>query len=171
MQTKLAGNHNVLNIIGCISVVRYFDIDFCDILLSVKRISPVPHRLEIKGTKEFTILDDAFNSNPGGAAAALSVLSGFEGYKILITPGMVELGKLEYECNMKFGIQAANVCDIVLLVGRKVSKAIEDGLISANFKNYRVFDSFTSAFDYAKTADSYGKDKVVLIENDLPDNY
>ena len=171
MRTRLAGKHNIINILGCIAMARVLGLDYTDIMLGVRSINAVPHRLEIKGSESFLILDDAFNSNPAGSTAALEVLQSMEGYKILITPGMVELGALQEESNKNFGILASKVCDCVLLVGRNVAKDIEQGLLEQNYKNYKYFDSFNAAYDYAKTLDSQQQNKVVLIENDLPDNY
>ncbi len=171
MQTKLVGRHNVLNIVGCIAMARVLGLDYTDIMLGVRRINAVPHRLEIKGNNNFIILDDAFNSNPAGSSAALDVLESLDGYKILITPGMVELGEKEYECNKQFGIHASKVCDMVLLVGEIITKPIEEGLKEQGYKNYKVFGSFSQAYLFAQNYNADCQKKVVLIENDLPDNY
>ena len=59
----------------------------------IGKLEPVEHRLQlIHNPGAYTIIDDAFNSNPRGAEAALNVLKDFSGRRIVITPGMVELG-------------------------------------------------------------------------------
>ena len=60
-----------------------------------------------------TIIDDAYNSNPVGSRAAVETLAMFDGIRILITPGMVELGDKEAEYNHKFGNYAADCCDYI----------------------------------------------------------
>ena len=92
------------------------------------------HRLNIinPGTG-IIVIDDAFNSNPIGARAALEVLSQFkEGRKIIVTPGMVELGAMEEEANREFGINIGKVCDYAILVGEKRTRPIYEGLMEVN---------------------------------------
>ena len=118
-------------------------------------------------------MDDAYNSNPNGAKVALETLSLFEGsVKILVTPGMVELGEKEAEYNEEFGKQAAAVCDYIILVGQKNSADIERGALKAGFDKEKIFtkSSFKEASELMYDIDA-GKEKVILLENDLPDNY
>ena len=63
---------------------------------SVSKVEAVEHRLQLlPSSNGTTVIDDAFNSNPAGSKAALDVISKFDGRKIIITPGMVELGEEE----------------------------------------------------------------------------
>ncbi len=62
----------------------------------------------------------AYNSNPVGSKAAVETLAMFDGVRILITPGMVELGKDEEKYNYKLGMYAAKCCDYILLVGKSI---------------------------------------------------
>ncbi|MEK7718884.1 MAG: UDP-N-acetylmuramoyl-tripeptide--D-alanyl-D-alanine ligase, partial [Bacteroidota bacterium] len=97
IRTKLLGKYNVSNILGCCAVAYDLGIDIDNIKFAVNNLHPVPHRLEIKtNSNGITIIDDAYNSNPNGAAMALEVLNVVEGRKkIIVTPGMVELGEKE----------------------------------------------------------------------------
>ena len=133
----------------------------------------VPHRLELKKHGNVSILDDAYNSNPNGAKVALETLALFEDcVKILVTPGMVELGEKEAEYNEEFGRQAAAVCDYIILIGQKNSDAIKKGALSAGFSEDKLFvkQTFTEGSQLMYQLDA-GKEKVILLENDLPDNY
>jgi UDP-N-acetylmuramoyl-tripeptide--D-alanyl-D-alanine ligase len=102
----------------------------------------------------------------------------FDGVKILITPGMVELGDSQDECNRQFGIEAAAVCDYVILVGERQTKSIMEGLKSASYPDEKTFvaETLEHAFKAmekleAEKINSGGRQKIVLLENDLPDNY
>ena len=170
--TKLLGSHNVLNLLGAIAVAHEAGIPLRALKTRVMRIAPVEHRQELRRMENGVIIDDAFNSNPEGAKSALQTLSGFNACKILITPGMVELGAREYELNREFGIQAAGVCDYVFLVGRVHTESILDGLKSAGFDESKITVSptFKDAMAQAQSMRCEGK-RAILIENDLPDNY
>ena len=114
-RTRLLGRHNIY-ILAATAVASELGMDMASIALAVRNLSPVEHRLEMKRGKDYLIIDDAFNSNPIGSKMALEVLSKMEGsMKIMITPGMVELGSRQYELNYEFGRLAAEVCDYVIL--------------------------------------------------------
>ena len=171
--TRLVGRHNVENIVGAIAAANSLGVPMKKLVMAVRRLVSVPHRLELTKHGNVSILDDAYNSNPNGAKVALETLSLFEGsVKILVTPGMVELGEKEAEYNEEFGKQAAAVCDYIILVGQKNSADIERGALGAGFDKEKIFtkSSFKEASELMYEIDA-GKEKVILLENDLPDNY
>ncbi len=105
---KLIGSYNIINVMGAIAVAHRLGISLSELKIPVRRLTPVQHRMEMKAHGNVTIIDDAFNSNPIGSKAAVETLALFEGERILVTPGMVELGEGEAEYNRKFGTYAAN---------------------------------------------------------------
>ena len=138
----------------------------------MRRVKPIEHRLELKRLGNFYQIDDAYNSNPIGAKGALDVLNGMDGYKVVVTPGMIELGEKEYELNFEFGKQISEVADLVILVGKKQTKPILEGLKSNDFDDKKIItindvrESFTIINNLNKNKDVYA-----LYENDLPDTY
>ena len=131
------------------------------------------HRQQLVQSGNDLIIDDAYNSNPSGAKSALETLSMFEGVKILITPGMIELGEKQYDCNFEFGKQAAKVCDYIVLVGKKQTKPIYDGIMTKKYKKdkLKVVEDVKEGIKFAKELKTGAKRKIILLENDLPDNY
>lgn len=172
-ETKLIGRHNVENIAAAIAAANKLGVPMQKLILQVRQISAVQHRLELLKRNGLTIIDDAYNSNPAGAKAALDTLACFEGIKILMTPGMIELGDKQYECNKNFGVQAAAVCDYVILVGESQTKPIYDGLLEAGYDKARitVITDLKEGFNYVYQLKADDKEKVLLLENDLPDNF
>lgn len=171
--TKLLGEHSVQNLLGAIAYCHGTGIALEKLVIPVRKIAAVPHRLQLldKGGG-LTFIDDAYNSNPSGCRAALNVLGLFDACKILVTPGMVELGEKQEELNREFGSEAAKVCDYIALVGRNQTVPIYNGIKDAGFDMSRVFvcDTLGEALDKVRTI-STDKKKIVLLENDLPDNY
>lgn len=171
--TKLVGRHNVENIVGAIAAANSLGISMSKLKIAVRRLQSVPHRLELNKHGNVSILDDAYNSNPNGAKVALETLSLFKDQvKILVTPGMVELGEKEDEYNKEFGRQAAEVCDYIILVGEKNSASIKAGALEKGFDPERLFvkNTLSEATALMYEIDA-GREKVILLENDLPDNY
>ena len=170
--TRLLGQHNVLNITGAIAVSHQFGIPLKALKGQVRKLEGVPHRLELSEKNGMTIIDDAYNSNPSGTKAALDTFALFDGFKVLVTPGMVELGEQQNELNREFGKNAAAVCDYVVLVGRRQAEPIEAGLLDAGYSKKKIFvaDTIQDALAHV-FAMSTEQQKVILLENDLPDNY
>lgn len=171
--TKLLGEHNVQNILGAIAYCHGTGIALEKLVLPVKRIAAVPHRLQLLDTGgNLCYIDDAYNSNPNGCRAALNVLGLFDCCKILVTPGMVELGAKQDELNFEFGTEAANVCDYIVLVGKTQTEPIYNGIMQSGYPADKVFVAGTlnEALDKVR-AYKTDKKKIVLLENDLPDNY
>lgn len=173
INTKLLGEHNIINIVGAVAIAKELGLTNEQIQLGIKQLKPVEHRLELKSYPNGTIIiDDAYNSNTKGAQMAVEVLGRFKNRKrILVTPGIVELGDKLYEYNKRFGSQAADNCDYVILVGEKQAKPIYDGLIEKKFSKDKIY--IAKNFDDAKQKmeEILDATSVILLENDLTDNY
>ena len=171
-QTKLLGEHNVQNIIGAIAIAEYLELTKEQIIAGVEKIEPVEHRLQlIPSTNGTTVIDDAFNSNPIGSKAALDVISQFKGRKIIITPGMVELGAEEDRLNKEFGKQMAKAVDIAILVGQNHTKPIQEGLKEEGFDDMSIYVVSNLEEATQRLAKLTKAGDVILFENDLPDSY
>jgi len=173
-ETKLLGNHNVYNILAGIACGIEFNIDMESLQKAVAGVKPIEHRLELKKIANFNMIDDAYNSNPTGAKRAIEVLKLMEGIKIVVTPGMIELGDKEDEYNKEFGTQIAEVADYVLLIGEKKTKPIKEGLLEKGFDKDKiiVFNDVREAYPFIGNIASQNKKEVyALFENDLPDTY
>ena len=125
--TRGVGHHNVQYIAGAIAVAHTLGIPMEKLRYPVKQLESVPHRLQLSRQGGRILLDDSYNSNKNGFKAALDTLEMFKELRILMTPGMVELGKKQYSENKEVGVYAADKCDYAVLVGREQTKPIQDG--------------------------------------------
>lgn len=169
-RTRLLGFHNILNIVGAAAVAYYMGLTMKQIAVGIRHLEPIEHRLQlIPGT--VTVIDDAFNANPEGAKAALDVLKGFPGRRIIVTPGLVELGAEEDERNAELGEQIAKSADYAILIGEKRSRPIVSGMKLQHFNMDNAFVVSTLEQATAVLGSLTQAGDVVLFENDLPDNY
>lgn len=170
--TRLLGYNNIYNILASLALSKEFGLSVDQMKKAVLGVKSVEHRLELRPAGNITYIDDSYNSNPVGSKMALEVLKDMPGLRIVMTPGMVELGDKSYELNKKFGTYMKDSCDVVILVGEKITKPIKDGLKEVKFddKNIYVVKSTKEAFNLVKSL-SNGKESYCLIENDLPDIY
>jgi len=171
-ESRLLGNHNIYNILAGIALGREFGISIKELQQGVRKVKAIEHRLELKNLGYMYMIDDAYNSNPVGASAALDVLGMMPGMKVVVTPGMTELGEKEDELNHIFGTQIAKVADYVILVGEKKTKPIFEGLNESGYDKDKLFivNSVYDAYNLLQTLKKK-EDMYALFENDLPDTY
>lgn len=173
IKTKLLGEHNIINIVAAIAVAKELQLTDEQIKIGIRYLKPVPHRLElIKKPNGLTIIDDAYNSNIKGAKKALETLKLFKGKtRILVTPGIVDLGEYSEKYNKELGKKAAECADYIILVGEKQAKPIYEGIISENYPKEKVFVAKDLQEAISKWNEFSVENRVILLENDLPDNY
>jgi len=169
----LLGGHNIYNMLFAATVARKVGVRPKTIELAAQKAQQVEHRLELKKQGDIHVIDDAFNSNPIGARNAVEILAQFkDGQRIIITPGMIELGDIEKEENYRFGetIGSAGL-ELVILVGESHTKPIREGIAQTAppHTQVKVVESLFDANDLLKEYANPGD--VVLYENDLPDTY
>ena len=169
--TMLLGENNIKNIAISIAVAKLLNVPDSLIIKSISELKPTKSRLELINAGKYTIINDAFNSNTVGSKEALNILSKFEKRKIIITPGMVELGNQENKLNYELGQEIAKVVDVAILVGKKRIVPIKKGIVDSEFdeKNIFIVDSLNDSTSILNSIVQEGD--VVLYENDLPDNY
>ena len=173
VKTKLLGTHNIINIVGAVAVANELGLSEDEIIRGIRFLKPVTHRLELKRNPNGSIIiDDAYNSNVKGAKTALEVLKTFENMKkILITPGIVDLGAKTEEYNKELGKQAAVSADFIILVGEKQAEPILKGIKETKYNNEKIFVAKNLTEAITKMNEIIDSNTVVLFENDLPDNY
>ena len=174
VSSNLLGRPNVANLLAAAAAGRAAGIAPATIASALGRVRAPAHRLQpiVNRQAGVVVIDDAYNSNPTGARAALEVLREHEGTRrLLVTPGMVELGELEEELNEELGRQAAAVCDRVILVGRRQTQPILRGLRRAGFADERIDVVADVGEASSRLAGLTAAGDVVLFENDLPDTY
>lgn len=173
LHTRLVGECNISNLMAAVIIAMHMGVEDEKIKYAVDRIDQVEHRLNMKRTPGgVTIIDDAFNSNPTGSRMALEVLGAMNsGKRIVVTPGMIELGNRQYDLNRELGITAAKNADVAVVVNKYNRDAIVEGLLKGGMdeKSIHAVDSFAEAQKILGTL--LAKGDTVLYENDLPDTF
>lgn len=174
LATPLFGQHQGHNIAIAFAAAADLGVDITALVAMASTLPQIPHRLEVKHCSDGSILiDDAYNANPKGFLAGLEVLDFLaepQGRRILITPGMVELGTLHEDEHAKLGAHAADYVDILLAVApERISTLIDAFQRSAPTASMIPQASFAEAASWLETHRKRGD--VILIANDLPDIY
>lgn len=170
----LLGRHNVTNILLATAAAVHEGMTLREVAWRVASLQPAEARLARQVTPTgITIINDAYSANPVGAASALSALArqGTTGRRLLVTPGMVELGPLMATENRRLGEIAARHATDVILVGPEQTVPIREGLVSAGFAPERVQTVHTLAEAVTWYQQHLKAGDTVLFLNDLPDTY
>ncbi len=168
-QTSLLSKSQIENIVAASAMAFKLGMIPKEIVAAIAKISAVPHRLELKKMENMLIIDDAYNSNVTGFKEALNLLDSFKDRaKIIVTPGIVDLGKQTLGIHESLGVQAEKICDAIILVGENErTKGLSNGI-----KNQQKVHWINSIRDMQTILETLSfKNPVVLLENDLPDNY
>jgi UDP-N-acetylmuramoyl-tripeptide--D-alanyl-D-alanine ligase len=141
-----------------------------DVAISrIDGLPPVPNRLHAaQAASGIWVIDDTFNSNPSGARAALAELARLPvtGRRVVVTPGMVELGSRQFDENRAFAEAVAQVATDLIIVGRTNHGALQAGASPLRPRCVRTRDEAV-----AWVRATLGAGDAVLYENDLPDHY
>lgn len=173
ISTSIIGEHNVTNLLLCIAVAYHEGIVLRDIAFRIGSLQPAESRLVRQSTAAgITIINDAYSANPQGIESALKVLGMHEsGKRLLVTPGMIELGALQVEENRRLGLLAAKHATDIVLIGPAQTKPIYEGLRSTSFDMSRVNVVGTLAEAVSWYRQNLVSGDTVLFLNDLPDTY
>lgn len=175
LKVPLFGRHQAGNVALAAATARALGLPWAAIKGALASMPQIRHRLEVsKASGQPTIINDAYNSNPVGFAAALEcldVLVEDKGRRILVTPGMVELGDMHEEEHARLGAMTAKHCDIVAVVTPDRIPSFVKALEQANDGTVTVM-TFSKQEDAENWVRSNWKaGDAILFENNLPDLY
>lgn len=167
--TKLLGKANIDNIVVASSMAYILGEDLLCINRAIEKIKQIPHRLElIKG--HVNVIDDSFNSNFDGFCEALEIMKNFPGKKIVVSPGMIELGKEQLTKNYEIGKKIASVCDFFVIMNEFNKKFLLDGARDGGLEREKIFFAKTRQQQKEILKNILSEGDCVLFENDFPDN-
>ena len=170
--TVLLGRHSISNVCLAAAVAYKTGMTPEEIADGINRISSIGHRLElVRNNKQIVIIDDSYNSNVAGVKAAMEVLDLFEGRKIVLTPGLVELGKIENVANLEFGKTLAAHADLVIVIGKHNAEMLINGLLDGGMEREKIIFAKNLNKGNEELNKILKEGDIVLFENDLPDNY
>jgi UDP-N-acetylmuramoyl-tripeptide--D-alanyl-D-alanine ligase len=173
IELPLQGEHNAYNFLAAATIAYKLGLPAKKIKERARLILPTEHRLEVKVSGDITVIDNSYNTNPTVVISSLKLLKeeGKNKHKILITPGLIEQGEnSDYE-NRKFIRQAARVADEIIIVGESFKTSLKEGLKEAEYPSSKIHFAPSTKSAVEKAGKIGMQNKVILIENDLPDQY
>ncbi len=156
------------NVACAIATARELGVDVASIASRLGEVQPVANRLNVATSPAgIVVVDDTFNANPASAIAALNVLASLKvtGRRVVVTPGLVELGADQHGENLRLAQRVEAVPAELLAIGRTNIVALSAGYSGPT----RRFDTRDDAVKWIRNNLVPGDG--VLFLNDLPDHY
>ncbi len=171
LQTKLIANHIISSLYFCLPISEELQLSNEDIITGVHNIPQIPHRLEIiKNTQTgVTIIDDSYNGNFDGFVSGLKTLARAKGRKIVLTPGLVELGEEAQKIHETVAQLYPQYIDVLLLILNSNTQYIRDYVQNNTALKVISYENVNMA--HADLANILKKGDTILFQNDLSDNY
>lgn len=175
--TPLFGATMAPNLATAFALATVLDVPPSHSIAALATVQPAPHRLHVRDNGHNILIDDSYNSNPDGFITALETLSliarrdhDVSRRRVLVTPGMVELGTLHDAEHARVGTIAGQHADVALIVGPARIPSFVAAMRAANpGLLYIPCEHFAAAQTWIQTHSQRGD--VILLENDLPDRY
>jgi len=161
---------HAVNVAVALGIAWHLGVPAEQALSRVAHLPVAAHRAEAATTDQgVAIIDDTYNSNPLGAAHAVESAAKLAKQRgatwLVVTPGMVELGPVQYQRNSELAALVVAAGGQLVIVGRTNRKAMLAGAGGAA----DMFDTRGEAVTHALRV--AGERGVILYENDLPDHY
>ncbi len=172
IQTPLVGEHNVMNILLATATALHEGMSLAQIIQRIRLLQPSESRLVRQvNEKGVIVINDAYSANPVSVVSSLKVLGMYPKRRVLITPGMIELGHLHHQENQKLGVLATQYATDIILVGEKQTAPIQEGIHTTSFnkEHLLIMNRVSEAIQWYQTHLEAGD--TVLLLNDLPDTY
>lgn len=171
----LYGLHHCTNVAVAFALAWRLGVPAETVAAALRSTPQVQHRLQvIRAEGQPTLIDDAYNANPVGFASAVELLGRLADdgrRRVLVTPGMVELGERHASEHLRVGRLAGDVVDLALVIGADRIPTFVEGFEQGSRpgRTLHRFPTFAEAKQWLDR--NAARDDVVLIENDLPDLY
>lgn len=168
--TKLLGKANVDNIVVAATMAYLLGESLFSIKRGIEKLAQIPHRLEFISGEFVDVIDDSYNSNFDGFLQALEIVKNFKGRKVVVSPGLVELGSQQFQNNFIVGQEVAKVADVFVIMNATNKRALFEGAVSQGMKKENICFAHNRAEQKQLLKAILKKGDLVLFENDFPDN-
>jgi UDP-N-acetylmuramoyl-tripeptide--D-alanyl-D-alanine ligase len=146
---SILGAFNAMNLAAAVLVAKELGLDDKEIQKGLSTLKPVDHRLQRIDAGGKVILDDSFNGNIDGTMASFALASTYDGRKVVVTPGLVEV---DDELNVQVAKKANEIFDIVVVTGDL---------------NFAIFKEYVDLEKLVKLSSKAGMEEM-LVEQTMP---
>lgn len=139
VELPLGGRHSVQNATGAAAAGLAAGVPLATVARGLTAMTPPPMRMAVeKLPNGVTLINDAYNANPGSLAAALVTLGGLDARRVVVVGDMLELGPASAELHRRSGAQAAAIAPELLCAYGKFAADLVAGAVAAGLDEARA---------------------------------
>jgi len=157
---SILGAFNAMNLAAAVLVAKKLGLSDEQIQEGLSSLKAVNHRLQRIDAGGKVILDDSFNGNIDGMMASFDLATTYEGRKVIITPGLVEV---DDELNVQVAKRANEVFDLVIVTGD-----LNYAIFKDNVESDKLLKLATKGEMEAMLAEQTRPGDLILFANDAP---
>ena len=125
VQLNLLGSHNVANAMAAAAAAHALGVSLFGIATGLGAVQPVKGRTVAQLAKNgMRVIDDTYNANQSSICAAIDLLKGFDGRKVLVLGDIAELGDWAEQSHREVGAYASGKVDAFYAVGPNMAHAV-----------------------------------------------
>ena len=170
--TRLLARHNVVLIAMALTLAEELGLDLSRSITPLALMPFIKHRLEPiwNPQSRLMVIDDSYNGNFAGFVSGLEILDRAAGRRLVITPGLVELGEKKEERHREIArLYASKHLDLVLLIENSATLYIIAEFQKIGFTAYKIYPNTPAAHQDLGAVLKEGD--TIIFQNDWPDNY
>jgi len=127
IQLNLLGEHNVANALAAAAAALALGVTPAAIKAGLENLQPVKGRAVAQiAPSGLRVIDDSYNANPTSVCAAIDILAGFPGRRVLVLGDIGELGAWAEQGHRQVGSYAVGKVDAVFAVGPLMAYAVAE---------------------------------------------
>jgi UDP-N-acetylmuramoyl-tripeptide--D-alanyl-D-alanine ligase len=139
VELPLGGRHNVQNALGAAAAALAAGVPIETVAQGLSAMKPPPMRMSAEVLPGgVTLVNDAYNANPGSLAAALHTLGGLDARRIVVVGDMLELGPRAAELHRRVGERAAAIDPLLVCAYGSFAGEVAAGAVAAGLDASKV---------------------------------
>ncbi len=166
VDAALHGAQAIPSLLAAVTVADYFGLSLEQIVRGIELVTPMAGTMQLKrGINGCTVIDDSYNCNPDGYSAALDYLALFKDKrKIIVTPGMLELGAESDRLHRLVGARIGTVADCCVVTKYDFATPLRDGMKQSGMNDAGIHIDDRPRHVVETILHSLSPDDVVLLE-------
>jgi UDP-N-acetylmuramoyl-tripeptide--D-alanyl-D-alanine ligase len=117
VRLPLPGRHLVASALAALGAATALGVPLDEAATALSTMDAPAHRMSVRRTPEFVVIDDSYNASPAAVMAALAVLGSVTTRRVAVIGDMLELGTLSADAHEAAGREAAQQTDVLVGVG------------------------------------------------------
>jgi UDP-N-acetylmuramyl pentapeptide synthase len=140
VRLPLPGRHLVASALAALGAATALGVPMNEAATALSAMDAPAHRMNVRRTADFVVIDDSYNASPAAVMAALAVLGSVPTRRVAVIGDMLELGALSADAHEAAGLEAAKQADVLVGVGELARTIVSSARAAGLRDTHQVAD-------------------------------